>query len=190
MLFVALVLSTLSLAIALVLGAAYIELFDTLKQLREFAAFTDTLAPMDSHAAAGRQPSLLGLPLWADWAGRGGALFLSTRCKTCSAIAYDMQGLIPENLVIVLDAHGEQQAIEWIQRFDLDRDKVVSDHNGAIADRCGVGVTPSLLLIERGAIADGFIVPSHRQLLSALNGTNPRARSAGRNDAPGSRIDQ
>lgn len=68
-----------ALAVAVVTGAALVELFRDVEQLRQLSGYIDTPGEVDLPAAMGRPLADLGFP--AGWAGNHGlVLVLSPTC--------------------------------------------------------------------------------------------------------------
>lgn len=170
MMYAVVVLACVAMFVAAVSLTANIELFSALKQIREQLGIRDDLVELD---VTGIEDSnvfdLIGDPRpIGDFTA---ILFLSTRCDTCNAIAFDLDGELPKGTLLLVEAPDQNSGFEWISKFDLVDAAVVIDPQGRSASRVKINVSPALLLLERttGKVLRGFIVPSARRLREAVS---------------------
>lgn len=153
----------------LLLGAL-VELYRSVEQLREHSGLLDRPRPVDL-VSSGIRPSTVGLPAHLDGVPGAVVLFLSDKCATCRSIAAALDGAVPRDVVLVLDAGGAAEAAggaELTLRYDLG-ERVVVDHDRVIADRLGIRITPVAVVVEQGRLVRASTVPSTRQMYALLD---------------------
>jgi hypothetical protein len=157
----------LGVLVFLLLGAL-VEMYRDLAQIREYTGLLDRPQPIELGDREGSRPSEWGLPAELDGKRRALVMFLSDRCATCRTIVWSLHGTVPEHVFLVLEpgpmpTGGGSGGGELVAAIAERSDRVVIDRDHAIADRMGIHMSPSALVVEDGTIARAVTVPSVRQ---------------------------
>lgn len=111
----------------------------------------------------------LGLPVDVEVEPEAIAIFLTTTCSTCLAVAEAFRGGAPSTVWFVIP-NGATGLAATLAAADS---RVVFD-DGSIADRAGLNLAPSVLTIRFGDVVRAHGVSSARQALSLVPAVTPR----------------
>ena len=165
-------------AVVFLLFGAQVELFQTVRQLRDYAGLIDRSEPVALGAAEGAVPSDYGLPAFLDSAHGAAILFLSDKCATCRSIAAALDGALPRGVVAVIDPGPAGGPPDLTVAFQLDPERTVIDADRAIMTALGLNMTPLGVVVQEGRLTRASTLPSTRLLYTLLESAIPR-RGAG-----------
>jgi hypothetical protein len=163
-----LVLCCLLAVVVFVQLGALVELFKQVEQIRAELSLVDVPTELDLGRARGRPPSAFGLPTALDRQPGALVLFLSTKCSTCASIAAAFRGAVPLGMWIVVEPIVDDEGDQFVEGFQLAGDRTQVDYGGRIADRLGLDVTPSAVMVADGRMEQARTVPSSRQAFAML----------------------
>lgn len=170
----ALILAALAAVAALLAVTALLELFENVKQLREFTGLSDRPVEFDVSSLMFKSPSSFALPDRLD-RGSGIVLFVSASCRACHtlvsylATTYTSDETWPTPLTVIVTNTEHALAAEWFAEAGLSWNSFrLFDENSKIAKALGIDATPVALFVEGGQIERGVGVPSARWLASML----------------------
>lgn len=167
-------LATGGIALALVTAivcSALVEVYRQLAEIRTALHLEDlprslALRPGELQAAD------IGLPATLSDEPEAIAVFLTTSCSTCLMVAEIFRGGAPSTVWFVIP-HVDSQLSATLSGSS---DRIVFDDDGAIAERAGLNVAPSVLTIRFGDVVRAHTVSSPRQVLSLVPSVLPRGR--------------
>lgn len=158
-------------AVVFLLFGAQIELFRTVRQIRDYAGLIDRPEPVSLGAAEGTAPSDYGLPAYLDSAHRAVVLFLSDKCATCRSIAAALDGALPRGVVVVIDP-GPSAVADLTVAFQLDPDRTVVDAGRTVMTALGLNITPLGVVVREGRLVQASTLPSTRHFYALLETAN------------------
>ncbi|MFI6458343.1 hypothetical protein ACIBF6_43200 [Streptosporangium amethystogenes] len=143
---------------------AQVELFQQVKQIRDYLDMEDKPTPVELGTLEGARPSDFGLPAALDEADRAVVLFLSNKCGSCRDLALALSGgaVPPAMWVVVVPVTGDGN--EFITEFGLHGERVILDEEERIVDGLGLAITPVALHITQGKLTRAHTVPTVRQM--------------------------
>jgi hypothetical protein len=176
--FAALVIACIALAVSLVNLAANIEIFASITSLRKATRISDDeLLPLEQSLLQQVSPAAIRRHTQTASLRARGFLFLSTRCETCNAIAFDMKGRPPAEMLVVVVAETEADARLWAERYGIAQ-HFVADERGQLSAHCGINVYPTLILLDADdQLVGGWAVPSLRQAERILDDHSERNKT-------------
>lgn len=131
----------------------------------------DALAGREVPAFAGLHAGTLAPASWDEYLGeqRGVAVLLTTRCKTCRAIARQLTRYVrkraPEAMSIFAIVQGPlDEATEFIVETRIDPDLVAIDPDASIGERLGVTWSPGVIAIDKSHVAGAAVIGDMKQL--------------------------
>lgn len=167
--FAALTVSVIALVVSLVNLAANIEIFASIKSLRKLSTISDDVLPLGRDIIATINPAAIRQKTSGAAGAVSSYLFLSVKCETCNAIAYDMNGRQPPGTVVIVTASSDEEANGWANRYAI-APFTFADARGELATECGINVFPALVLLDVDDKVDaGHAVPSLRQIENILS---------------------
>ena len=140
-----------------------VELYRNVLQNRMLSGLIDEPRPLELGDSIGRQPSSFGLPAELD-SGNYVILFLSDRCNTCKAIASALDGAIPPDVFLVVDAGAGSVGEALNLRYEVSPQRAVVDTARRIGDEIRITTTPAAAIVVEGHILRAESVPSTRAL--------------------------
>jgi hypothetical protein len=163
-----LILNCLLAVVVFVMFGALTEMYQQLKQVRDHLQMFDTPSSIELAGAEGRMPSEVGLPAELDTAADERVLFLSNRCETCFTLAQTLAGgVLPARLwLVVLPVSGDAKG--FVEEFDLKGPRILVDDQEQIIQSLGLNMTPAMLFIKEGRLAEAKSVPTTRQMFMML----------------------
>lgn len=156
-------------ATAAVMASALVEVYRQLAEIRVALRLDDLPMPL----ALGRgelTASAIGLPHELAIAPEAIAVFLTTTCATCLMVAEMFRGGSPGTVWFVVP----QSDSDLATALEASSDRIVLDPDGAIAERAGLNVAPSVLTIRYGDVVRAQAVSSPRQVMSLVPAVTPR----------------
>lgn len=161
--------SFFSLIVSLVVMAAGVELYRSLRETQSRIGLDDTPRLLHDLTAAikGHKPSTYGLPVHLDNTS-GAILFLSPRCTVCHGIAEGLARQFPGDLTVVVTATDESAAEKWLSDVGLATQDILIDDDMNITNSLNVTSTPALLGIKDGGFVFASSAPSHLSLRRTL----------------------
>ncbi|MEV0590606.1 hypothetical protein [Nonomuraea cavernae] len=150
----------------LLLGSQ-VEMYRTIEQLREYSGLIDRPVPV-AFTRSGERPSGVGLPAELDAAAQALVLLLSDKCATCRSIVASLDGAVPRDVVLVIEAEDPDQSAGLTMSYDLDPTRTIIDSTRHIGDALGINTTPVAIVVEEGRFTRATTVPSSRQLYALL----------------------
>lgn len=147
---------------------AQVEMFRSLKQLRDYAGLLDVPEHIDLGNRSLRRPSEFGLPSVLDTAEHAVVVFLSDKCATCRTIAASLDGGMPSHLYAVVDAGGADTS-ELVLSFRLEPSRTLIDSNRGVMNGLGLRITPVAITVHNGLVQGATTIPSTRQLYALLD---------------------
>lgn len=154
-------------ALVFLLLGAQIEMYRNIEQLRDYSGLIDRAVAV-TIARTGERPSTVGLPAELDSAARAVVLLLSDKCATCRSIVASLDGAVPGDLVLVIEAEDPSKDNGLALSYNLDPGRTVIDPTGRIGEGLGIQTTPVAVVVENGRFARATTVPSSRQLRALL----------------------
>ena len=147
----------------------------TLVDLRRYSGFVDRPSPVNVDIT---QP-IADLPVISastlDTGGRRSVLIVHDRCLTCFDVLRRVGELKTNNLIVLVNARSENDAMAWLASNGLERDqRVLYDAYGLSAIQLGVATSPVVVQTDDGLPVEAWTVPSARQLSNVLNRTVAR----------------
>jgi hypothetical protein len=162
--------SILALIVAMI-GAALVEAFRQLTEIRTTLNLDDLPLPLDLRGEKMRAADF-GLPGTIDAIPEAVIVVLSTKCATCIAIAQSFGGGAPSSVWFVLQT-AQDDAANMKAVLSSCRERLVVDVNGLLCDRVGLQVTPSVLTVRWGEVVRAQAVSSVRQVFSLVPAVSP-----------------
>lgn len=162
----AVVLSCVALVISIVNLSANIEIFASIKSIRKATDIVDDLAPLDPEVVTGIDAGLLAEHVRPLGFGLEPTafIFLSTKCESCNAIAFDTDGRRPGNSAFIVTAGSVEEAQAWIDRYKISK-FAVHDLRSQLATQCRIDVFPSVVLTSSDhAVVGAYALSSARRL--------------------------
>ena len=147
---------------------ALVELFRQVQQIRRHLDLDDRPTPLDLGRLVGKPATTVGLPAELDRTRAAMVLFLTSKCATCRSIAAAFKGAVPLAMWVVVEPVSGDDADLFVEEFRLLGERTVVDRGGRIADRLGLDVTPSAVLVDGGRLQRAETVPSSRQAFAML----------------------
>ena len=144
----------------------------TLIELRRYSGFVDRPSPVDVDVS---QP-IADLPAMSASRLATGAyrdvLIVHDRCLTCFDVLRRVNELETDDLIVLVNARSEDDAIAWLASNGMKLDeRVLFDAYGLSAMQLGVSTSPVVVQTEDGLPVHAWTVPSARQLSNVLNRT-------------------
>lgn len=153
----------LTAALAFLLLGSQIEMYRSIEQLREYGGLVDRPRPVDL-PPVGERPSSVGLPAELDSAAAAVVLLLSDKCATCRSIAESLDGVVPDDVLLVIAAEDPSADSALEMTYDLDPARTLIDSERRIPEALGITTTPVAVVVEQGRFSRATTVPSTRQL--------------------------
>ena len=158
----ALILAIFGLIAALLLFGALVEIYRQVDQLRQQAGLMDEPISLDFDSTASLEA--IGEPaIWegAQHNGRFVVLVLSTSCTTCAAVASGLPRKRTPNLVCLVVAGREEEALAWMTQQGLEHGPYArADIRGRISERFGLSTSPVAIRFEGTRPVGATTVPS------------------------------
>ena len=160
----ALVVSIAALVLCGLVALAVMELLadrpPSASQLAEDAIEAFDLSP----GLEGTLASLHGLPNRIDRTSAHLALVISPVCATCHALASSLEGVIPDNVTVVVTAADAVQMRKWATVHRLPLDEVVFDDDMTIVTALEVTSSPAAVGFLNGEVAFAVHLGGRRAL--------------------------
>jgi hypothetical protein len=160
--------------LVVVQGLVLLEMVRQTAQIRRVLEIDDRPVPISLGELAGKPLPEPARGLWSDnGASRNGVLvLLSTDCATCRLVASGLQDLLdrfgPQKIVVVLQAHDDDEADEMLGSVGLARDEIVLDLEREYAAAFAIALRPAAVVVRDGIVSEGAIVRNPRQLQQLL----------------------
>jgi hypothetical protein len=158
----------LTLVVAL-MCSALVEVYRQLADIRASLHLEDLPRPLGFRPGELRA-SDIGLPATLAAEPEAIAIFMTTTCSTCLLVAEMFRGGAPATVWFVLP-NGES---ELTTTLAASSERFVIDEDGAIAERAGLNVAPSVLTLRYGEVVRAHAVSTPRQVLSLVPAVMPR----------------
>ena len=143
-------------------------------QLRQQAGLMDEPISVDFDSSASLE--VIGEPaIWEgpQYNGRFVVLVLSTSCTTCAAVASGLPRKRTPNLVCLVVAGQEDEALAWMTQQGLEHGPYVrADVRGRISERFGLSTSPVAIRFEGTRPVGATTVPSKQHTKALFDWIN------------------